>query len=94
MKFDFLITQLSFFLIPFNSFSLSGEYKVYSVRWVVLAIFVLYSASNAMQWIQFSIIANVIQKYVLIRHKKKVETEKDFPFPLNRLTASIIFFFD
>lgn len=37
--------------------------KVYKVRWLVLSIFVLYSASNAMQWIQYSIIADVIVKY-------------------------------
>lgn len=43
-----------------------GEFKVYTRRWIVLAIFVFYSASNAMQWIQFSIIANVVQKYVFM----------------------------
>uniref|UniRef100_A0A0C9RAG2 C09D4.1_0 protein n=1 Tax=Fopius arisanus TaxID=64838 RepID=A0A0C9RAG2_9HYME len=39
------------------------ETKIYRRRWLVLAIFVLYSASNAMQWIQFSIIGNIIQDY-------------------------------
>lgn len=39
------------------------EYKLYTRRWLVLAIFVLYSASNAMQWIQYSIIADVIMEY-------------------------------
>lgn len=42
----------------------AGDYQVYTRRWFMLALFVFYSASNAMQWIQFSIIANVIQKYV------------------------------
>ncbi|XP_074031190.1 choline/ethanolamine transporter flvcr2a [Leptinotarsa decemlineata] len=37
--------------------------KVYGTRWAVLAIFVMYSASNAYQWIQFSIITDVITKY-------------------------------
>nr|CAH7719638.1 unnamed protein product [Callosobruchus chinensis] len=37
--------------------------KVYKSRWVVLGIFVLYSACNAVQWIQFSIITNVIVEY-------------------------------
>lgn len=37
--------------------------KVYKIRWLILSIFVLYSASNAMQWIQYSIIANVIVDY-------------------------------
>ncbi|XP_059476348.1 heme transporter FLVCR1 isoform X2 [Neocloeon triangulifer] len=39
------------------------EYKVYKRRWLVLALFVLYSASNSMQWIQYSIIADVINRY-------------------------------
>jgi FLVCR family feline leukemia virus subgroup C receptor-related protein len=36
---------------------------VYKRRWLVLVLFVLYSMSNAMQWIQYSIIANVVIKY-------------------------------
>ncbi|XP_058836278.1 heme transporter FLVCR2 [Topomyia yanbarensis] len=40
-----------------------GEFKVYKRRWLVLAIFVMYSASNALQWIQYSIIANIVQRY-------------------------------
>ncbi|XP_070507323.1 choline/ethanolamine transporter flvcr2a isoform X2 [Chironomus tepperi] len=39
------------------------DFVVYNRRWMILAIFVFYSASNSMQWIQFSIIANIIQKY-------------------------------
>ncbi|XP_077299104.1 histamine transporter [Arctopsyche grandis] len=39
------------------------EYKLYKRRWLVLFIFVLYSASNAMQWIQYAIIADVIMDY-------------------------------
>ncbi|KAL3281074.1 hypothetical protein HHI36_004298, partial [Cryptolaemus montrouzieri] len=37
--------------------------KVYKIRWFILGMFVLFSASNAMQWIQYSIIANVITQY-------------------------------
>lgn len=40
-----------------------SDFKVYKRRWLVLIIFTFYSASNALQWIQFSIIANVIQRY-------------------------------
>lgn len=61
-KFNFSVTQLK----PFFFRIFSGEFKVYTRRWIVLAIFVFYSASNAMQWIQFSIIANVVQKYVFM----------------------------
>ncbi|GJQ67523.1 hypothetical protein Trydic_g8335 [Trypoxylus dichotomus] len=37
--------------------------EVYKIRWLILGIFVLYSASNAMQWIQYSIIANIITEF-------------------------------
>lgn len=48
---------------PTNDNKKETEYKVYTRRWFMLMIFVLYSASNAFQWIQYSIIANVIMKY-------------------------------
>jgi hypothetical protein len=35
-------------------------YTLYRRRWLILLIFVLYSMSNAMQWIQFSIISNIV----------------------------------
>lgn len=37
--------------------------KVYKRRWFVLFIFILYSAVNAFQWIQYPIIANIVTKY-------------------------------
>lgn len=40
----------------------TGEYRMYGRRWIILAIFTLYSASNALQWIQYSIIANIVEK--------------------------------
>ncbi|XP_043277297.1 feline leukemia virus subgroup C receptor-related protein 2 isoform X2 [Venturia canescens] len=43
--------------------SLVVETKLYKRRWLVLAIFVVYSASNSMQWIQYSIINNIITRY-------------------------------
>ena len=43
--------------------SLGGGVKVYNIRWFMLFLFVLYSMSNAFQWIQYSIIANVIMDY-------------------------------
>uniref|UniRef100_A0A1B6KB51 Choline/ethanolamine transporter FLVCR1 n=1 Tax=Graphocephala atropunctata TaxID=36148 RepID=A0A1B6KB51_9HEMI len=39
------------------------ECRIYTRRWFVLALFVVYSMSNSMQWIEYSIIANVVQKY-------------------------------
>lgn len=41
----------------------STECRVYTKRWLILAMFVIYSMSNSMQWIQYSIIANVVEKY-------------------------------
>ncbi|CAG9824973.1 unnamed protein product [Phaedon cochleariae] len=37
--------------------------RVYNTRWLVLAIFVAFSASNGMQWIQFSIITDAVVGY-------------------------------
>lgn len=37
--------------------------KVYPIRWLILFLFVFFSASNAMQWIQYTIISNVIRDY-------------------------------
>ncbi|XP_049876029.1 uncharacterized MFS-type transporter C09D4.1 isoform X2 [Pectinophora gossypiella] len=39
------------------------EYRQYPIRWAVLFIFVLYSASNSLQWIQYSIIQDAVVKY-------------------------------
>lgn len=41
----------------------SSPYKVYKIRWLILIFFVMYSASNSMQWTQFSIINDIITKY-------------------------------
>jgi hypothetical protein len=38
-------------------------YKLYKRRWLILLLFVLYSMSNAMQWIQYSIISNIITRF-------------------------------
>ncbi|XP_046961478.1 uncharacterized MFS-type transporter C09D4.1 isoform X2 [Vanessa cardui] len=39
------------------------EYNVFPIRWLVLFIFVLYSATNSMQWLQYSIIQDAVVKY-------------------------------
>ncbi|KAK0180912.1 hypothetical protein PV327_003243 [Microctonus hyperodae] len=44
-----------------NNFAV--ETKLYRKRWLILGIFVVYSASNAMQWIQYSIISNIVTEY-------------------------------
>ena len=61
-----LSLSLSVFLTynkAISFYSQAIETKVYKRRWLILMIFVLYSASNAMQWIQYSIIANIIMAY-------------------------------
>lgn len=37
--------------------------KVYKRRWIVLGIYILLAAVSAFQWIQYSIITNIIMKY-------------------------------
>jgi hypothetical protein len=39
------------------------EYRTVVKRFFVLGIFILYSAANAFQWIEFAIISNVITQY-------------------------------
>ena len=41
----------------------TNEYTVYTRRWFILALFVLYSASNAFQWTQLVIITSILEKY-------------------------------
>ncbi|XP_072947544.1 choline/ethanolamine transporter flvcr2b isoform X1 [Epargyreus clarus] len=43
--------------------SSSSTYKVYKIRWVMLAFFVVYSASNSLQWTQYTIINDIVVKY-------------------------------
>lgn len=37
--------------------------KVYKRRWIIITLYILYSAINALQWIQYAIISNIITKY-------------------------------
>jgi hypothetical protein len=39
------------------------ECQVYKFRWVVLILFVMYSMSNAFQWIQFAIINGLVAQF-------------------------------
>lgn len=46
--------------------SLDAEHtgiKVYKRRWLMLAIFIFLGAANTFQWVQYSIIANIVQRY-------------------------------
>ncbi|XP_013176876.1 PREDICTED: uncharacterized MFS-type transporter C09D4.1 isoform X1 [Papilio xuthus] len=39
------------------------KYTVYKSRWLMLVLFVIYSASNSLQWTQYTIIQDVVVKY-------------------------------
>lgn len=39
------------------------EFKLYPRRWLILAIYLLYSGANSFQWMEYSIITNIITKY-------------------------------
>ncbi|CAH2256784.1 jg10989 [Pararge aegeria aegeria] len=41
----------------------SEGYTVYKERWLMLTFFVVYSASNSLQWTQYTIISDIITKY-------------------------------
>jgi FLVCR family feline leukemia virus subgroup C receptor-related protein len=46
------------------------EFKAYPVRWLILGIFVLCSASNAFQWTQLVIITSILEKYYSVSQNK------------------------
>lgn len=37
--------------------------KTYKRRWWILTIYVLYTAANAFQWMEYAIISNIVAKY-------------------------------
>lgn len=37
--------------------------KVYKRRWMILAIYIIYAAINALQWFEYSVIANIVMRY-------------------------------
>jgi FLVCR family feline leukemia virus subgroup C receptor-related protein len=43
--------------------TLSGDCREYRKRWFMLAMFVLCTCSNAMHWVQYSIISNITTRY-------------------------------
>lgn len=41
----------------------SSSYTVMPIRWIMLMFFVLYSASNSLQWTQYTIISDIVTSY-------------------------------
>lgn len=37
--------------------------KVYKKRWFILILYILYTAIGQFQWVEYSIIKNIVQKY-------------------------------
>lgn len=37
--------------------------KVYKKRWLILIIYMIYSGANSSQWIEYSIITNIVTRY-------------------------------
>lgn len=37
--------------------------KLYRKRWVILTIYIIYAAINALQWFEYSVIANIVMRY-------------------------------
>lgn len=50
---------------PYNSTTTSEDHKikVYRKRWLILIIFNIVATLNAFQWVQYTIIGNIITKY-------------------------------
>jgi MFS transporter, FLVCR family, feline leukemia virus subgroup C receptor-related protein len=44
------------------------QFRVYKRRWIVLALYSLYCTVNAVQWLQYSIIADVIVEYYQVSY--------------------------
>ena len=49
--------------LGYNRSVMFPEIKAYNMRWLILFLFVMYSASNAFQWTQLVIITNILEKY-------------------------------
>lgn len=37
--------------------------KLYRKRWLILTIYIVYAAINALQWFEYSVIANIVMRY-------------------------------
>lgn len=44
------------------------ECQLYKIRWLILTIFMVYTVAAGVQWMQYSIITNIISKYYKVEH--------------------------
>jgi len=55
--------------------------KVYKKRWLMLIIYMIYSGSNSFQWIEYSIITNVITRYhIFLKIRTILNVKVSMPF--------------
>lgn len=50
--------------------------KVYKKRWLMLAIYMFYNGAIACQWIEYSIITNIVTRYRTFLLKSKTVTRR------------------
>lgn len=50
--------------------------KKYKKRWIILLIYMLYNGTGSYQWIEYSIIANVVARYRIFLSKFKQKKYK------------------
>ncbi|EFA11809.1 uncharacterized MFS-type transporter C09D4.1 [Tribolium castaneum] len=56
--------ETNFNLLQDNQWKPNGhEIKAYKRRWIILTIFIIYGAVNSYQWIEYSIVNNIITRY-------------------------------
>ncbi|XP_065211571.1 uncharacterized MFS-type transporter C09D4.1-like isoform X2 [Planococcus citri] len=57
----------------------STEHKLYPQRWIIMVLFMLYTINGGMQWIQFSIINDIVVKYYSVSPTTVEWTSNIFP---------------
>lgn len=45
--------------------------KVYKKRWLMLVIYMIYAGANSSQWIEYSIITNIVTRYHVFSSKRQ-----------------------
>jgi len=56
--------------------------KVYKKRWLMLIIYMIYSGVNSLQWIEYSIITNIVTRYHIL-HKIRTVLYVKAPQPFS-----------
>ena len=55
--------------------------KVYKKRWLMLIIYMIYNGTNSSQWIEYSIITNVITRYhIFLKIRTILNVKVSMPF--------------